>query len=141
MQKSPDAAPVEQAVEPKPAPTTESAPTSPANNNNTSKPSTSTTDEQFTEANFKANYAHNPKPEYPALAKSREWQGQVLLRVKVSAAGLSDAVEVDHSSGHEILDDAAIDAVKQWRFIPARRGDMAVASSVIVPIVFSLREE
>ncbi len=138
VQKSPDFAPAEQVAEPKQA---QETPQSSANNISTSKPTTNTTDEQFTEANYKANYAHNPKPEYPTLAKSREWQGKVFLRVKVSAAGLSDEVEVDRSSGHDILDDAAIDAVKQWRFIPARRGDTAVASSVIVPIVFSLREE
>jgi protein TonB len=138
VQKSPDFAPVEQTAEPKPV---QETPPSSSNNTSTSKPATSSTDEQFTEANYKANYAHNPKPEYPTLAKSREWQGKVLLRVKVTATGLSDEVEVDRSSGHDILDDAAIDAVKQWRFTPARRGDTAIVSSVIVPIVFSLREE
>ena len=137
VQKSPDSAPAEQTIEPKPAPETLQSST---NNTSNSKP-TNTTDEQLTEANYKADYLHNPKPEYPLLAKSREWQGKVFLRVKVSAAGLSEEVEVDRSSGHDILDDAAIDTVKQWRFIPARRGDTAIASSVIVPIVFSLREE
>ena len=136
VQKTPDFAPVEQAVEPKPTPET---PQSSANNN--SKPTPSTTDEKFTEVNYKADYLHNPKPEYPLLAKSREWQGKVFLRVKVSSAGLSEAVEVDRSSGHDILDEAAIDAVKQWRFVPAKRGETAVASSVIVPIVFSLHLE
>ena len=138
VQKSPDFAPVEQTAEPKPAPET---PQSSTNTSSTSKPTTNTTDEQFTEANYKANYAHNPKPEYPILAKSREWQGKVSLRVKVSAEGLSAEVEIAHSSGHDLLDDAAIEAVKQWRFIPAKRGETAVASSVIVPIVFSLHEE
>lgn len=93
----------------------------------------------FTEANFRANYAHNPKPHYPAIARSRSWQGKVLLRVKVSAQGLSDDVTVEQSSGHEILDESAIEAVKKWRFIPAKRGDTPVASSVIVPIDFKLR--
>lgn len=93
----------------------------------------------FTEANFKANYAHNPKPDYPDIAKSRGWQGKVLLRVKVSAQGFSDEVTVEKSSGREILDDSAIEAVKKWRFIPAKRGDTPVASSVIVPIDFKLR--
>lgn len=138
VQRSPDFAPVEQAVEPKPTPETQQSST---NTTSTSKPNANTTDEQFTEANYKANYAHNPKPEYPSLAKSRDWQGKVSLRVKVSAAGLSAEVEIEHSSGHDILDDAAIDAVKQWRFIPAKRGETAVDSSVVVPIVFSLHEE
>jgi protein TonB len=137
VQKSPDFAPVEPSTEPKRVPETSTQSAADSN----SKPNTNTTDEKYTEANYKANYAHNPKPEYPSLAKSREWQGKVLLRVRVSAAGLSEEVQVEHSSGHEILDDAAIDAVKQWRFIPARRGETPVASAVLVPIVFSLREE
>ena len=111
---------------------------------NSSSPSVSTSSQTsevptFTEANFKANYAHNPKPDYPDIAKSRGWQGKVLLRVKVSAQGLSDGVTVEKSSGREILDDSAIEAVKKWRFIPAKRGDTPVASSVIVPIDFKLR--
>ena len=58
---------------------------------------------------------------------------------KVSAQGLSDDVTVEQSSGHEILDESAVEAVRKWRFIPAKRGETPVASSVIVPIVFTLR--
>ncbi len=139
QQKAPDFAPAEQAVEPQPI-----APTAPAQTQTStvsdSKATPTTTAEQFTEANFRANYAHNPKPEYPSVAKSRGWQGKVLLRVQVSAEGLSDAVAVEQSSGHEILDESAVEAVKQWKFIPAKRGETSVASSVIVPIIFTLRE-
>lgn len=95
--------------------------------------------EAFTEANYRANYEFNPKPNYPRIARSRGWQGKVLLRVQVSTAGKSDTVSVHKSSGHEILDESAIEAVKQWRFIPARRGDTPVASSVVVPILFTLQ--
>jgi protein TonB len=96
--------------------------------------------EPFTEANFRANYASNPKPEYPATARSREWQGKVKLRVQVSAEGLSDTVRVEKSSGYDMLDECAVEAVKRWRFIPAKRGETPVASSVIVPIDFSLTD-
>jgi len=138
VQKSPDFAPSEPVAEPQPVvqPTTSSSSTSEATTN---KVAPSTNAEQFTEANFRANYAHNPKPDYPTIAKSRGWQGKVMLRVQVSAEGLSDAVRVDQSSGHEMLDESAIEAVKKWRFIPAKRGETAVASSVIVPIIFTLR--
>lgn len=141
VQKAPDFAPSEP-VEPTPVPqqATQSTSTSSAPSaTSTSQAVSTNTAETFTEANFRANYAHNPKPEYPTIAKSRGWQGKVLLRVKVSAQGLSDAVEVEQSSGHEILDESAIEAVKNWRFIPAKRGETPVASSVIVPIVFTLR--
>ncbi|CAA9892452.1 Outer membrane transport energization protein TonB [Candidatus Methylobacter favarea] len=92
----------------------------------------------FTEANFRANYGFNPKPNYPAIARNRGWEGKVLLKVTVSADGHSDEVTLHRSSGHEALDESAIAAVKKWRFIPARRGETEVASSVIVPINFTL---
>lgn len=131
VQKSPDFAPVEpvSAPQPTPAAAASPAPASPA-------PAV----EHFTEANFKANYLTNPKPEYPSIAKSRGWTGKVMLRVQVSPEGTANSVEVETSSGHEMLDEAAIDAVKKWKFIPAKKGETAVASAVIVPIVFSLRD-
>ena len=138
VQKAPDFAPVEPVSEPPPV----AQPSSPsASSASTSATSTQapTHAEQFTEANYRANYAHNPKPEYPTVAKSRGWTGKVLLRVQVSAQGTSDTVTVEQSSGHEILDESAVEAVKQWRFIPAKRGETPVASSVIVPIIFTLR--
>ncbi|WP_333874054.1 energy transducer TonB [Methylobacter sp.] len=92
----------------------------------------------FTEANFNANYGSNPKPKYPGIATSRGWEGTVQLRVKVSAEGDSEEVTVQRSSGYEVLDEAAIEAVEKWKFIPAKRGETPVSSSVIVPINFVL---
>jgi protein TonB len=130
VQKSPDFAPVEPVSAPQPTP----AAASPA------PAATAPAVEHFTEANFKANYLTNPKPEYPSIAKSRGWTGKVMLRVQVSPEGTANSVDVETSSGHEMLDEAAIDAVKKWKFIPAKKGETAVASAVIVPIVFSLRD-
>ncbi|MFZ2169353.1 MAG: energy transducer TonB [Methylococcaceae bacterium] len=96
--------------------------------------------EPYSEASFNANYGTNPKPKYPALARRRGWQGKVLLRVRVTAEGLSEEVSVQRSSGHEILDESAIAAVEKWQFIPAKRGNTAVACSVIVPIIFTLND-
>ncbi|OQW73370.1 MAG: energy transducer TonB [Proteobacteria bacterium ST_bin11] len=138
VQKAPEYAPVEPVSEPQPTPVTTASSSTPVSTTTTTTTATNT--EQFTEANFRANYAHNPKPDYPMIAKSRGWQGKVLLRVQVSAEGLSDSVAVDRSSGHEMLDESAVEAVKQWKFIPAKRGETPVASSVIVPIIFTLRE-
>jgi len=94
--------------------------------------------EPYSEANFNANYGTNPKPKYPTIARSRGWQGKVLLRVNVSAEGLSESVTIHRSSGHDMLDESAIAAVEKWKFIPAKRGDTAVACTVIVPIIFAL---
>jgi protein TonB len=105
-----------------------------------SKTVTSPQSTPFTEANFKANYLHNPAPEYPQLARNREWQGNVMLRVKVSSEGLCEGIALETSSGHEMLDDAAMEAVKKWQFVPAKRGEIAEASTVLVPIKFKLTE-
>ena len=94
--------------------------------------------ETYSEANFTANYGINPKPIYPSLARSRGWEGKVLLRVNVSADGHADSVTVYQSSDHEVLDEAAVEAVEKWLFIPAKQGDRAVSSTVRVPINFTL---
>ena len=88
---------------------------------------------------FDAAYLDNPAPVYPAAAKRAGEEGRVLLRVLVSADGRAQAVEIARSSGSELLDQAALDAVRRWRFVPARRGEADVAAHVQVPIVFSLR--
>ena len=113
------------------------APVAPSAAANTSSKTTADT-APFTEANFNANYGSNPKPKYPGIATRRGWEGTVRLLVKVSVEGDSEEVTVQHSSGHDVLDEAAIEAVEKWKFIPAKRGDTAVASSVIVPINFVL---
>ncbi|WP_432742697.1 energy transducer TonB [Methylobacter sp. G7] len=123
-----------------PAPSTaESAPAPVATSAaaNTSSKATAET-APFTEANFNANYGSNPKPKYPGIATSRGWEGTVHLRVRVSVEGDSEDVTVQRSSGHDVLDEAAIEAVEKWKFMPAKRGGTAVASSVIVPIEFVL---
>ncbi|MFA6051444.1 MAG: energy transducer TonB [Methylobacter sp.] len=99
---------------------------------------TTTDTAAFTEANFNANYGSNPKPKYPGIATSRGWEGTVRLLVRVSAEGDSEEVTVQRSSGYDVLDEAAIEAVERWKFIPAKRGDAPVSSSVVVPINFVL---
>ncbi|WP_367156092.1 TonB family protein [Methylomonas sp. HYX-M1] len=86
-----------------------------------------------------AAYLNNPKPDYPLSARQRGWQGTVVLRVLVAADGRAEQVNVQRSSGHEVLDESALDAVRDWRFVPAKRGDVAEPSWVSIPIVFSLR--
>ena len=65
-------------------------------------------------------------------------EGKVLLLVQVSAHGTAAHVRVRQSSGFTRLDDAALEAVRQWHFVPAKRGEEAIAASVIVPIVFRI---
>ena len=93
----------------------------------------------LTPPNFNADYLRNPAPAYPAMSRRNREEGKVVLRVFVTEEGLPRAVDMRTSSGHARLDDAALEAVRQWRFVPARRGDTPVGAWVIVPIVFSLR--
>ena len=87
---------------------------------------------------FDMAYLENPPPAYPSLARRMKEQGRVILRVLVSAAGEAQDIEVRASSGSERLDRAAIDAVRRWRFAPARRGAETIAAYAFVPIVFRL---
>jgi protein TonB len=82
--------------------------------------------------------AGNAPPDYPAEARERGWQGRVVLRVEVSAAGLPLDVRISASSGYAMLDQAAWRAVRSWRFVPALRGGVPVTGAVDVPVQFRL---
>ena len=58
------------------------------------------------------------EPTYPRLAIKRELQGSVRIRVKVSPEGKPTNTEILKSSGHELLDKAALEAVPFWQFQP-----------------------
>ena len=87
---------------------------------------------------YNAAYLKNPPPAYPMLARRRGEKGTVVLRVHVSAQGTAEEVQVRTSSSFPLLDDAALAAVRQWRFVPARQADAPIAAWVLVPIVFTL---
>jgi protein TonB len=85
-----------------------------------------------------AAYLNNPRPAYPLAARRRGDQGTVLIRVLVTADGVATSVGLEKTSGHPSLDEAALAAVKSWRFIPARQGGQAIESPYVVPVVFRL---
>lgn len=87
---------------------------------------------------FNAAYLNNPAPIYPPVARRMGEQGRVVLHVRVRADGTPVEVTIDRSSGSSRLDQAAIEAVRHWRFIPARRGEAPVEAPVLVPISFTL---
>ena len=78
------------------------------------------------------------KPPYPSASRRLGEEGKVILLVRVGVDGRVVGASVDQSSGFPRLDAAAVEAVTRWRFVPARRGDEPVDSSVIVPITFAL---
>lgn len=81
---------------------------------------------------------NNPQPDYPRDAQRRGETGTVMLRVYVGADGSAGDVEFVQRSGSQLLDRAAQQAVARWTFRPAMRGGTAVASTVEVPVVFTL---
>lgn len=91
--------------------------------------------------NRSAHPSVSPPPRYPIAARQRGQQGRVVLRVLVTASGVPADVQLMESSGTATLDDAAKDAVGQWRFHPALRNGTAVDTRLDVPIRFRLDED
>jgi protein TonB len=81
----------------------------------------------------------NRPPIYPRDALLAGSEGLVLLRVLVSAQGTVSTLAVERSSGVPALDTSAQSAVARWLFEPARRGRIAIAYEVLVPVRFSIR--
>lgn len=87
---------------------------------------------------FGVAYLKNPAPNYPRTSRRMGEEGRVLLKVLVSAEGAANSVSIEKSSGFTRLDQSALEAVKRWRFIPARKGSQALSAYVLVPMNFSL---
>ena len=80
----------------------------------------------------------NTPPSYPDLARRNGWEGRVMIRVEVSAEGRPLSTAIAKSSGFGVLDQAALRAVKSWRFQPRTVAGIPSAGSVEVPVSFSL---
>ena len=78
---------------------------------------------------------------YPRIAKKEGWEGTVTLLVVVDVKGKPAEITVDKSSGHKVLDNAAIHAVRKWIFSPAKDGNIPIRSSVKLPVHFSLTQQ
>lgn len=95
-------------------------------------------EEKVTAARADANYLNNPAPEYPPVALRQGWSGTVQLRVLVQPDGRPDTITIAKSSGKKVLDDAAIAAVHNWKFVPAKRGDTPIEGWVSFPVEFNI---
>ena len=84
--------------------------------------------------------AENKPPHYPRMALRRQQAGTVLLRVHVLANGTLDTVQLHASSGHRLLDQAAIAAVSDWQFSPQTANGQFENSWVNIPITFKLKD-
>ncbi len=86
-------------------------------------------------------FAASFQPPYPESARRAGEEGRVILRVLVGPDGRPSRVEIEQSSGHARLDEAAIrHALRVWRFVPGTRGDVATEMWTKIPVLFRLAE-
>ena len=81
-----------------------------------------------------------PKPKYPPAARRAGQQGTVTLSFTIGSSGAVISARIAKSSGYILLDNAALSAIRSWRFKPARNAlDEAVSYSYTLPVPFRLR--
>lgn len=79
----------------------------------------------------------SPSPRYPRASLRRGESGEVLVQVLVDADGRAREVGISRSSSYPALDQAAVSAVRRWRFQPALQHGRPVAQTIQVPVMFS----
>ncbi len=87
----------------------------------------------------KANYRRRTPPSYPRRAYELGQQGLVLLHALVAVDGLAKQLKLKTSSGHRMLDRAALAAVKKWEFEPPIQNGQKIQSWISVPVRFVIQ--
>ena len=83
-------------------------------------------------------YKKNSPPAYPEIARVRGYEGIVLVFAEILPDGRVGNMKIRKSSGYAILDQSAIEAVKPWKFEPAKRSGNPFTVWVELPIKFIL---
>ena len=78
-------------------------------------------------------------PRYPRAAQRRNTSGYVDLAFTVTTSGTVSDIEITQSEPGTLFDDAAVEAVEQWRFKPATENGQAVRKRVAVRMSFALQ--
>lgn len=86
-----------------------------------------------------AAHLSNPAPVYPAVSRRLREQGRVLFDVYILPDGTVGEIKLKRSSGFARLDEAALEAVRRWRYVPAKRGDEPIPFWYVQPIDFAMR--
>ncbi len=85
-----------------------------------------------------ARWIFHPNPVYPLLAKSARIQGTVRLEAIISKQGTMESLKV--VSGHPLLVEAAMDAVRQWRYQPTILNGEPVEVATTIDVNFTLNK-
>ena len=73
------------------------------------------------------------QPRYPYEARLNRWEATLSLELFLRPDGTVRRAKVDQTSGHALLDQCAVEAVRQWRFKPG------IADHIRIPVTYSLR--
>jgi protein TonB len=82
-------------------------------------------------------YLEPPQPKYPPESRRSGEEGLVVLRVLINEIGSVAKIDIERSSGHARLDDAACQAVKRARFRPYIENGVPHMALATIPIEFS----
>ena len=91
-------------------------------------------------SNAYPRYRENPPPGYPETARQRGYEGVVLVAVEILTDGRVGKAVVRQSSGYAILDHTAVAAVKDWKFVPAKKSGVPYKTWAELPIKFVIHE-
>jgi protein TonB len=86
-------------------------------------------------------YKVNPPPAYPRLARRRGFEGTVFIDVFINTSGEVTKLKLAKSSGHTILDKAAIKSIRIWKFTPGSQSGKPAEMWVTVPVHFKLTHQ
>ena len=134
-----------QRIRPKPAPTepptdpTTEPPTEPVDQEPPDTPAPAAPSEPSPHVPPTRLDSHNEPPTYPERARRLGHEGEALVALLVATDGSVASVRIARSSGHRLLDAAALTAARRWRFDPARENGAPAEQWVEIPVQFALR--
>lgn len=111
----------------------------PASSATTDSPGHAKADNTNTGDNHQPYVVFGPRPSYPPEARAGGREGKVRVKVLIAENGTPGEIQLAESSGSASLDEAALTALRRWRFQPALRNGQPVLAWVTVPVIFSLR--
>ncbi|QWD05280.1 energy transducer TonB [Polynucleobacter paneuropaeus] len=92
------------------------------------------------DADYKSESLRNAQPRYPIYSRKMRQEGVVIITAEVLTDGSATDVRMATSSGIKLLDEAALETVRQWRFIPAKRDGVLYVQRLRIPVTFSLNK-
>lgn len=74
---------------------------------------------------------------YPVRLWRQGIEGEVLLRIHITAGGTVDSVNLERSSGHPALDSIAMNGARELTYHPAMQGEEPVGVWAVLPVRFT----